>query len=336
MSFATYGDLASVFQTRHLTTQIKQDMARLGLELSTGRKADLATHVLGDFGPLAGVQHSLKLQEAYGQSVTEAASILSGAQTVLGNIQDQAETLSGTLHVAIGSQNAGLIESTAVDARERLSATLSNLNTRFGGRALFAGAATNGPALADADIILSDLMTAIAGETTAAGISDRIDDWFRAPGGGFETSGYLGASEDLGPFRLRDGDVATQPVRADSAEIRDLLAALAKSAVIAEGALAGDATAQRALATTSSSGLLGAVDKLTTLRADVGRIEARIDAASASNAAEKSALELSYNRLTEAEPYETATALQALYDQMESLYTVTARLSQLSFTDYMR
>ncbi|SEV89466.1 flagellar hook-associated protein 3 FlgL [Aliiroseovarius sediminilitoris] len=336
MTFASYGDLASTFQTRHLTAQIKQDMARLGLELSTGRKTDMATQVSGDFGPVAGIEHSLKLQTAYAQSVKEAATILEGAQTVLGNIQDQVETLSGGLHIAIGSQNAGVFQDTGVDARERLSSVISNLNTSLGGRALFAGTATDGPALADASAILSGVMSAISGETTAAGIADQIDNWFKAPGGGFDTLGYLGSGQDLGPFRLRDGEVASQPVKANSPEIRDLLAALTKSAVMGEGVLTGDLDAQKDLASRSSNGLLNAIDDLTNVRANIGSVEARIEAASASNVAEKSALELSYNRLTAADPYETATALQALYDQMESLYTVTARLSNLTFTDYMR
>ncbi|GHF07361.1 flagellin [Aliiroseovarius zhejiangensis] len=336
MPIVSYGDLASTFQTRHLTAQIKQDMTRLGLELSTGRKAELATQVSGDFGTVAGVEHSLKLQSAYAQSIAEATTVLDGTQTVLGAVQNQAEAVSGDLILAVSSRNSGLLHATAVDARERMASVISNLNTSLGGRALFAGAASDGPALAGADAILSEVMTAIAGETTAAGVSDRIDDWFTAPGDGFDSMAYQGADKDLGPFRLRVGETASQPLRADNTEIRDLLAALAKSAVLAEGALAGDLDAQRALANRSSGNLLDAIDGLTSARADIGRIEARIEAAAASNAAEKTALELSYNRLTAADPYETATALQALYDQMESLYTVTARLSSLNFTDYMR
>ncbi|MCK0140311.1 flagellin [Aliiroseovarius sp. F47248L] len=336
MTIAGYGDLASAFQTRHLTAQMKQDMARLGQELSTGRKASLASHISGDFGPVAGLEHSLKLQSAYAQSVNEAAIVLAGAQTVLGNVQDQAETLSGNLHLAISSQNAGLLHTTGVDARERFASVVSSLNTSLGGRTLFAGTATDGPALADADAILSDIMTAISGETTAAGVADQIDDWFKTSGGGFDISGYQGSNQDLGPFRLSDGEVATLSIKANNAEIRDVLAAFAKSAVIAEGALAGDAEAQKELLTRSSNDLLSVIDDLTSIRTGVGRVEARIEEKAASNAAEKSALELSYNRLTAADPFETATALQALYDQMESLYTVTARLSNLSFADYMR
>ena len=336
MSIATYGDLASTFHTRHLTTRLKQDMARLGLELSTGREPDMATQVSGDFGPVAGIEHSLKLLVAHAESTTETATMVGGTQTVLGNIQDQTQALTGGLINAISSQNLGLIQSTAVDAREKFSSIISNLNTNFGGRTLFAGSATDGPALADAETIISDLMTAISSETTAAGVATQIDDWFNSSGGGFETSGYLGANEDLGPFRLRDGETASQPVKASDTEIRAQLSALAKSAVIAEGALEGNASAQKQLMTQSSNELRAADDQMTLVRAGVGSIEARIETASVRNAAEKSALELSYNRLTAADPYETATALQALYGQMESLYTVTARLSNLNFTDYMR
>lgn len=336
MSFATYGDLASTFHTRHQTAKLKLDMARLGMELSSGRKANLATHVSGDFGPVAGIEHSLKLLAAQTQGISEAQTMVSGVQTVLGNIQDQTQTLSSGLISAISSQNAGLIQSTAVTAREIFSSTVSNLNTSLGGRSLFSGAATDGLALADAETILADLMSLVSTETTAAGVSSQIDDWFMSPGGGFELSGYLGADEDLGPFRLREGEEVSHPVKANDTEIRNLLSALAKSAVLAEGALSGDAASQRDLAKISSNELLAASDNLTFVRARVGSIEARIETASVRNTAEKSALQLSYNQLTAADPYETATALQALFGQMESLYTVTARLSNLNFTDYMR
>ncbi|WP_289043102.1 flagellin [uncultured Aliiroseovarius sp.] len=336
MSFASYGDLASTFQTRHLNARLKQDMVRLGQELSTGRKADISSFVSGDFGPVAGINHSLKTLVAHTQSTKEATALVGGAQTVLGNIQDQTQALSGGLIGAISAQNPGLLQSTAVEAREKFVATVSNLNTNLGGRSLFAGAATDRLAMLDAETILWELMTVVSGENTAAGVAGRIDDWFKAPGGGFDTSGYVGAAEDLGTFRLRAGESATQPIKANDPELRDLLSALAKSAIIAEGALAGDLIAQRELMTKSSDELRAADDQMTLLRARLGSIEARIETASVRNTAEKSALELSYNTLTAADPYETATTLQALYDQMESLYTVTSRLSNLNFTDYMR
>ncbi|WP_371170904.1 flagellin [Aliiroseovarius sp. 2305UL8-7] len=336
MTFATFGDLASAFQSRHMNAQLKRDMTRLGIELTTGQKADLAVAVSGDFGPIAGIDHTLSLLVAYKQSTNEASLMVGAAQTAMGNFQEQTQDLSAALIGAVSSQNSVLVQTTANDAREKFSAIVASLNSAVGGRAIFAGAATDGPAVVGAKTILSELAVAIAGETTAAGVSSRIDEWFLTPGGGFETTAYLGASTDLGSFRLRDGERVTQSIKASDAEIREMLSAFAKSAIIAEGALTGDVQGQKELAKMSSEGLLAASDDLTFARARVGVLEARIEAVSVRNASEKSALELSRNEIVAADPYETATALKAAHSQLQSLYTVTATLSNLSFTDYMR
>lgn len=336
MSFSTFGDLASTFQSRTYSARIKQDLTRLGLELTSGVKLDVSTAVTGDFGPIAGIEHSLKLMDARDQAVNAAKTRMTVSQTALENVQTQVQDLSSGVLSAVSSRNATLIGTTAVDARQKFASVISSMNVQVAGRSVFAGAATDGLALADAETIIADLMTAISAETTAGGVSNAINDWFDLPGGGFDTIAYLGAAVDQGPIRLGNGETVEAPVRADDTAIRDTLKALAKTLVIAEGALSSDVAEQAGLMEMSAQNLLEAVDGITMARAAVGAVEARIENAAAQNSAEKSTLELSRNELLAVDPYETATALQALYGQMESLYTVTARLSQLNFTDYMR
>ena len=40
--------------------------------------------------------------------------------------------------------------------------------------------------------------------------------------------------------------------------------------------------------------------------------------------------------MTEADPYRTATDLQAAHTRLETLYVLTARLSRLNLTEYLR
>ena len=40
--------------------------------------------------------------------------------------------------------------------------------------------------------------------------------------------------------------------------------------------------------------------------------------------------------MTEADPYRTATDLQAAQTRLETLYVLTARLSRLNLTEYLR
>ncbi|NDW54184.1 flagellin [Aliiroseovarius sp. PrR006] len=336
MSISTFGDLASTFLTRRHSTQLRQEMTRLSTELSTGRKTDLGANTTGGYGAIAGLEHSLKLMSSHAQATNEARLMAETTQVALTTIHTQAQDLSTGLIAARSANNVTMLQTTALDAEQKFASIISKLNAGAGGRSLFAGAATDGPALADADTIITELMTAISGEVTAAGVSSAIDDWFNTPGGGFDTLGYQGADESYGPIRLGNGETATLPVRANDPEIRTLLAAVAKTVVLAEGALSGDLDQQKSLAEMSSNALLSAVDDTTMLQARVGAVEARIENAVAHNTAEQHSLELSYNELTAADPFDTAARLEELYSQLEALYTTTAHLSKLSFTDYMR
>ncbi|MDA5095089.1 flagellin [Aliiroseovarius sp. KMU-50] len=334
--FSTFGDLASTFHARTFSAQLKSNMTRLGGELTTGLKADLSSAVSRDFGPLASIEHSLKTLEAYRTATNEAATIASAAQFSMGAIQTQSEELYMGMISASTTGNVTLIDTTAFDARQKFIGAVSQLNTSAMGRTLFAGAATDGPALMRGEDMLDAIKLEIAGAGTAADVSMRIDTWFDDPAGGFATSGYLGADTTMGPLRLGNGESGEMGLRADDPAIKNVLKAMVKSAVIAEGALNGDVEQQTRLVEQSSNELLSANGKFTVARAAVGSLEARIEDAQTRNGAEKSSLEISRNELRSADPYDTAAELHAVQGQLESLYTVTAFLSKLSFTDYMR
>ena len=61
-----------------------------------------------------------------------------------------------------------------------------------------------------------------------------------------------------------------------------------------------------------------------------------IEDAEARNAAEAAAYDLARTELVGADPYETATRFEAVYSQIETLYTATAKIAALKFTDYVR
>ncbi|MCB1350335.1 MAG: flagellar biosynthesis protein FlgL, partial [Maritimibacter sp.] len=190
--------------------------------------------------------------------------------------------------------------------------------------------------LATGEEMLAEIAAATAGETTAAGIVAAVEAWFDDAGGGFETMGYLGSTSDMGPMLIAEDETVSVGVRADGQVIRDTLKGYALMSLIAGGALAGQVTEQADLAAAAATQLLAADGDITDVRARIGAVEARIEDAQARNAAEKSAYELARTELVGADPYQTATELQAVYAQIETLYTVTARIAGLKFTDYMR
>ena len=336
MSVLSVGDLSNTFQIRRQTTALKQSLARLGTELASGQKQDIGAALGGDFGPFAGINHHLKTLGAFKTATSEAATLLSATQLTMAQIQDAGRDLSPALLTASSARDGTLIRSTAQDARQKLDMVAAHLNTRIANRTLLAGAATDRAAMAPGSVIMDELLVAVAGETTAAGIAQAVEDWFTAPGGGFETIAYLGATTHSGPVAISPDETVGVEMRADDPAFRSMLQSLALSGLIAEGVLDGDISQQAELTARAAEGLLLADEALTLARADVGAAQARVETATARNAAEVTAHELMRAELVGADPYQTATELEAVYSQIETLYTVTARIAGLRFTDFMR
>lgn len=336
MSNMTVGDLANTFQLRRFTGERKADLTRLAKELTTGVKSDLGAAVAGDFGPFAGIERSLRVNSAYNTTNTEAGGLFAGAQLALESVQSITQALSPALLTASSARDITLIGATSADAKQKFASVVSRFNTQIADRSVFAGSATDALALAPAQYMLDSIVAAVTGLTTAEDIELAVSTWFDDAGGGFETTGYLGAATDMGAMKIADDESIQMTTRADNQVIRDTLAGLAMAALVSEGALAGNVSEQANLIERASSKLLVSDGDLTQLRAEVGSIEARIEDAGARNAAEAAAYELARGEMINADPYETATLLETVYAQIETLYTVTSRLSALRFSDYMR
>lgn len=336
MSLTSLGDLAQSFMLRQQNLQLRQEVNRLSAEVTTGRTADLSGRMSGDFAYLADIERSLGLLQGYRTSVTEAAVFTSAMQASLDRVQDISDTLSRSLFDSAGSGLPALQTLGATSAKAALSEIVAAFNTQTAGRSLFAGNATDQPALAAADTILAELRTVVGSQTTAAGLKAAVDQWFDAASGGFETLGYLGATEGLAPYRLdREGTVDLD-LRADSPALKEILKQVSLAALAGDASLPLTERARSDLLRQAGEGLLGSKDKLIELRAHLGFAEARIEEGRVRLSSEKSSLELARNALLSVDPFESATLLENAQSQLESLYAVTVRLSRLSLSEFMR
>jgi flagellar hook-associated protein 3 FlgL len=77
-------------------------------------------------------------------------------------------------------------------------------------------------------------------------------------------------------------------------------------------------------------------DALIRLRSDLGASQARIEDARTAAEAARASAEMEQTRLTEADPYRSATDLQSVQTRLEQLYILTARLSRLTLSEYLR
>ncbi len=336
MNLVSIGDLARIFQGRQLAGGLKTDLTRLSREMTTGIREDISAALTGDFGPIADIERLLTTAESRKMAAGEAAFVTEAMQTSLKSVQENGRALSSALLTVQSTDNAATRQTLAENARQRFAVLTDALNAQAGGRALFGGGATDRAAIADASDMLAALKAATAAETTAAGVVAAVDDWFDAPGGGFETDGYLGSDTPMAVFQLSENERIQPDFRADDPALREMMKGFALAALVGEGVPSGNPSGQITLLQTAGERLINADQDLTALRAELGVTQERIEDADSRISAEKTSLELARNQLIAVDPYETASRLEAAYGQLETLYTVTARLARLNFTDFMR
>ncbi len=334
--FLSLGDLSSTLLLRQQTTQLKRELQRGVVEVTTGRTSTLSAHLKGDFRALAAFDRSIRISESRRPALTEAQTMAEALQSKLGVLQSETETAALNLVTDSNVANSQTLTAHGTSARRGLEAAIDALNQQVAGRSLLAGAAIDRAPLASASAIMSQLEALTAGETTASGVIALVDDWFDTPGGGFDTVAYLGSTDRAAPVRLSEGMTADLGIMASDPEIRSALKSLALGALLNGPTLAGDLTARQVLAQEAGVRGIAAASRVTESRAQVGSVEEAIGAAQTRNEAEIAARKLSLVDLVGVDPHDAATRLQATQSQLETLFALTARVQSLTLADYLR
>jgi len=334
MSFTTIGDLAQAFQTRRQNSALTRELNRLTEELSTGRRSDIWGGASGDRSPLAAIERELIALKSETFAVTEAGQFVTTLQAALERTQATLTTLSNNIFTIVAPAQPAMAPRVIAESRADFTAMVGAMNTEIAGRRLLAGAATDGPALADPETILSAVEAVVTAAPTRTDAIAALDAWF-APGGGFDTVAYLGAATTLAPLRIGGEDIP-QDFRATDAEPRAALAAAALAALAGAGPLGATDTDRIDTLRLAAERGLAATDALTQVRARVGTAENAVERAETRTANRISALQLARAELSDIDPFATATRAQEVQTQLEALYTLTARLSRLSLTEFLR
>ncbi|SNS69002.1 flagellar hook-associated protein 3 FlgL [[Luteovulum] sphaeroides subsp. megalophilum] len=333
MSAVSLGDLARTFLLRRQNAALKADVQRLSTEVVTGVAADVRQKTGGDLSALQAIDGSLTVLAARASATGEAASIASALQTGLARLDGLASDMSMKLLSVGNNATAMTTDQLGEEAEEAFRTAVATLNTRVGDRSIFAGTKPQQAAVLDADTILTALDTVIAGATTAADVQTAIEAWFDDPSG-YSALAYTGGGRPAS-VTIATGETVALEVTADSSAIRDSLKGLALAAMLNRGALSGAPSERVSLGERAGSALLQGQTARVDLGARLGRAEARIHSATISNAAEVTSLQMARKELLGTDEYETATLLKATQAQLETLYNLTVRLSQMSLTDYL-
>jgi flagellar hook-associated protein 3 FlgL len=219
-------------------------------------------------------------------------------------------------------------------AKTTLNDMISTLNTSVAGRSLFAGTAIDTAPIAPAAGLLSGLSAAVAGAGSVDDIMLSAQAWFDDPAG-FGTIGYRGEDTALAPFPISGNSSATFDLRGNDPGLRDLLKIYAIMALADDPALGLSAAQQGELFQKSLPGIVSAGGPIIELQAKVGFAESRIEGVAVRNSAERTTMEVALNNLLAVNPYETATELEQVQFQLQSLYAITSRMSQLSLVNFL-
>ncbi len=337
MSLYSMGDMAQSQMLSRRNADLKQQMNRLTQELSSGRTADVAKTVSGNYSHLIDIERNMRVLDGFKTATHEASTYAETMQKTLDHMQSISASLSGALLASGASNIPQVVNSTADQAADQLDALVSSLNGQIAGRSLFGGTGTDRQPLIDSASLLSEVRIAIvaAGAISLGDIQSAAENWFNDPAG-FEAVAYQGSSTALSPFQLSKGEQVSLDIRASNPAFRDVLRHTVLAALSTDPSLGLDVQGQTALMTSSGKGIFEADRDITGLRAEVGAVEARIDRSATRNAAERTSSEYAKGALLGIDQYEAATRLEEVQFQLESLYSVTVRLSRLSLLNFMQ
>jgi flagellar hook-associated protein 3 FlgL len=331
----TFGDMTRTISLGRQNARLKAALSTLSTEMTTGQAHDRLQHLNGNVSALAAMEQSLDLAAGRKNLAQMTAAFLAAQQSVIGEVMQKTEQLS------LDAQRLGLINDAA--SLGRVTAGMANafsdvvrlLNASFGERTLFAGTRGDGPALAMPEAILDALMSDIPVPVDPSILASQIDAWF-APGGGFDSFGYLGGPVIPAAISLGHGTEIRLSVTAQDSAIRTALATLATGALL-DRSLPGVAEAgKRMIVLQNALPLKAASQALLDLSARLGVAEERAATASSRAEAEHSSLAIARAELLAVDPYDAASKLEQAMSQLEMIYAITARLSRLRLAEYLR
>lgn len=334
MSSVSLGDLAQSFMLKRRSVDLREEMSKLTDELSSGRVNDVRAVLAGNHNYLTGLERQLEVLQGYSVANGEAAYLTGAMQASLDRVQSFSGDLGLDLLLASGGPIGVVAGNPSENARIQLEGMINSLNDDIAGRSLFSGTATDRPPLESADVLIDQLRLAVTGQTTPEDILAAATAWFDDPLG-FDALVYTGSDTSLAPFVLSDTEVVALDVRANDPALKNMLMHTALASLADDPALALSVPDQSELFGLTGIGLQSNQDQLTSLRSAIGFTEARIERISVRNQAEATSVEFARNTLLEADPFETATALENVQFRLQSLYSVTVRSSQLSLVNFL-
>lgn len=167
-------------------------------------------------------------------------------------------------------------------------------------------------------------------------IETALDTYFNDPAGGFAQDIYRGGDGDAPPSFLADGSRIEFSIKADDLALRDTLRGLAVMATAQSTGFDITGSEFSAVFTGGTSVLGKGTGAVIKLEGNLGIYAGLLENANTQQSAERLVLGQALNAVIGRDQYEAAAELKQLEIQLEASYLITARLANLSLTNFIR
>lgn len=333
---------------RYQILNMQQNLTTAEKEVSSGKVADTGLALGARTGQAVSLSRDVDRLNGLVSSNSIISTRLEATQTALGQVASTAQTFISALTAgSSGNVDPAVLQSAAQSA---LDQTTSIMNTSVNGEYIFAGINTDVKPINDFDAAGSPGKAALdsafqsyfgfsqndpQANNITAGQMNAFMNTAVTPlflGSGWQST-FSNASDQPITSRISLNETAQTSVSANSAGTKKLMMASTMVAHFFQGNL--NEGARNAVATKAASLVGEAQADVTTQQSQAGIAQNRVSDASAHL---KSQVDLFTNNLQSLEgvdPYEASTKVTALLTQIETSYSLTARIQNLSLINYL-
>ncbi|WP_420004668.1 flagellin [Arenibacterium sp. LLYu02] len=335
MNVTSFGDMAQFLFLRTRSVDLNKTLDTLTQEMSTGIASNLPERLGGDLGFVADLERSISRMDSYQVAAQESALFSATAQSYVERINDNALKLGSNILALTSTANETTAQELATQSMSYLSETISNLNGQLSGRSLFSGTDTGTTPLESADTMMAALVAEVGALTDVDDIANTVQNWFDDPAG-FDAIMYNGSTSNMSAVRIGANEEVNFSLRADDDRFKQALKSFALGALASSDYLSHLSSVESsALVERAGTELMNAQSQLTDIQSDLGFVEARIEETRTRNTAALTSMSTTLNDLILSDPAETATRIDEVQFQLEALYSITVRSSQLNLLNYM-
>lgn len=334
MSTFSVGDLAQSFLIRHHSARLQSTVIKNSNELANSRVSDVNRNLNGDHSLLIAASRAREMTIGYQSAAKEASNKTDALQRIISSLNESSQKLMGQLLATPLSTESSKLDILSDEANIHLEDSLNLLNTSVGGRSLLSGTYLGNTAIKDIPLLLNSIRTEISGLSDPDMVIQTVTAWFDAP------SGYAASTYNGGPEQNRISISAVDRVwagpTANDQAFRSILTSFAIASLISDSSLDMNNETRASLAQKAGEKMAAAQGEIISLGAKIGITEKQIQVAQTRNSDALFEYEKIQAQLVGNDPERNIVELQAAQTNLEMLYTITARLSQLSLVKLLR